>query len=109
MKRIFTAFFIALLLIPQIPSFADSNSGFVKPIVRDAQSDESTYFITTDRYSNGYQTNDLGGVDTSKSNSGNSQSEIGWLNGCDLKGIKKYFTKIKQTGITFIRTNPQNC
>ena len=106
MKRIVTAFFVALLLIPQVNSFADSNSGFVKPIVRDAQSDESTYFIMTDRYSNGDPTNDLGGIDSSKYISGYSPSEIGWWHGGDFKGIKNNLATIKQMGFTSIWITP---
>ena len=97
---------VALLLIPQATSYADVNSGFVKPVVRDAQSDESTYFIMTDRYSNGDPTNDLGGAAESKYVSGYSPSEIGWWHGGDFKGITNNLTRIKQMGFTSIWITP---
>ena len=106
MKSGYIPCLVALLLIPQTTSFADANSGFVKPVVRDSQSDESVYFIMTDRYSNGDPTNDLGGVDGSKYVTGYSPSEIGWWHGGDFKGITNNLATIKQMGFTSIWITP---
>jgi glycosidase len=95
-----------LVLFSQAPSFADINSKLVKPVIRDAQSDESTYFIMTDRYENGDQSNDFGGANQSKSVSGFSPSEIGWWHGGDFKGITKNLETIKQMGFTSIWITP---
>jgi len=74
--------------------------------VRDAQSDESTYFIMTDRYENGDPSNDQGGLTPEKRISGYSPSEIGWWHGGDFKGITKNLSVIKDMGFTSIWITP---
>ena len=106
MKFRFIPVLALLVLFSQAPSFADINSKLVKPVIRDAQSDESTYFIMTDRYENGDQSNDFGGANQSKSVSGFSPSEIGWWHGGDFKGITKNLETIKQMGFTSIWITP---
>jgi glycosidase len=78
----------------------------VKPVIRDAQSDESTYFIMTDRYENGDTSNDFGGPVQLKNISGFSPSEIGWWHGGDFKGITKNLNTIKDLGFTSIWITP---
>ena len=106
MKFRFIPVLAVIVLLSQTPSFADVNSKFVKPVVRDAQSDESTYFIMTDRYENGDPSNDFGGADQSMLISGFSPSEIGWWHGGDFKGITKNLKTIKQMGFTSIWITP---
>jgi glycosidase len=93
-------------LAPQNISWATDNSKLIKPVVRDAQSDESTYFIMTDRYENGDTSNDFGGPVQLKNISGFSPSEIGWWHGGDFKGITKNLNTIKDLGFTSIWITP---
>ena len=53
MRKALLALLLVICLAPQNISWATDNSKLAKPVVRDAQSDESTYFIMTDRYENG--------------------------------------------------------
>ena len=98
------ALFLALLTTSN--SFAQGNSDLVKPVIRGAQSDESVYFIMTDRFENGDTSNDYGGVDKSKSVSGFSPEETGWWHGGDFKGITKRLDYIKGMGFTSIWITP---
>ena len=98
------ALFLALLTTSN--SFAQGNSDLVKPVIRGAQSDESVYFIMTDRFENGDTSNDYGGVDKSKSVSGFSPEETGWWHGGDFRGITKRLDYIKGMGFTSIWITP---
>ena len=95
-----------LALVTTSNSFAQGNSDLVKPVIRGAQSDESVYFIMTDRFENGDTGNDYGGVDKSKSVSGFSPEETGWWHGGDFKGITKRLDYIKGMGFTSIWITP---
>jgi glycosidase len=105
-----TAFFsviaLFLALVTTSNSFAQGNSDLVKPVIRSAQSDESVYFIMTDRFENGDTSNDYGGADKSKSVSGFSPEETGWWHGGDFKGITKRLDYIKGMGFTSIWITP---
>lgn len=74
--------------------------------MRGPQSDESVYFIMTDRFENGDTSNDYGGTDKSKSVSGFSPEETGWWHGGDFKGITKHLDYIKGMGFTSIWITP---
>ena len=87
-------------------SYAQVNSEFIKPMVRGPQSDESVYFIMTDRFENGDTRNDYGGLDKSKSVSGFSPEETGWWHGGDFKGITERLDYIKSMGFTSIWITP---
>ncbi|MSW30893.1 MAG: hypothetical protein F2848_02100, partial [Actinobacteria bacterium] len=52
-SRTLTGIFVAIALLTTSTSYAQVNSEFVKPVVRGPQSDESVYFIMTDRFENG--------------------------------------------------------
>ena len=87
-------------------SYAEVNSDFIKPVIRGPQSDESVYFIMTDRYENGDTSNDYGGTDKSMSVSGYVPEDIGWWHGGDFKGITKRLDYIKSMGFTSLWITP---
>ena len=68
MKKVsfFSVFVISLALATSSTAFAQPNSKFIKPVVRGPQSDESVYFIMTDRFENGDTSNDYGGSNKSR-------------------------------------------
>ena len=74
--------------------------------MRGPQSDESVYFIMTDRFENGDVSNDYGGADKSMSVSGYAPDDIGWWHGGDFKGITKRLEYIKSMGFTSIWITP---
>ena len=75
-------------------------------MVRGPQSDESVYFIMTDRFENGDISNDYGGTDKSMSVSGYVPEDIGWWHGGDFKGITKRLDYIKSMGFTSLWITP---
>jgi glycosidase len=102
----FSAIAISLALSSSSSSFAQTNSEFIKPAVRGAQSDESVYFIMTDRFENGDKGNDYGGTEKSLAISGYAPEDIGWWHGGDFKGITKRLDYIKSMGFTSIWITP---
>ena len=87
-------------------SYAQVNSEFIKPMVRGPQSDESVYFIMTDRFENGDSSNDYGGSNQSLSVSGFAPEDIGYWHGGDFKGLTKRLDYIKSMGFTSIWITP---
>ena len=87
-------------------SYAQVNSEFIKAMVRGPQSDESVYFIMTDRFENGDSSNDYGGSSQSLSVSGFAPEDIGYWHGGDFKGLTKRLDYIKSMGFTSIWITP---
>ena len=87
-------------------SYAQVNSEFIKPMVRGPQSDESVYFIMTDRFENGDSSNDYGGSNQSLPVSGFAPEDIGYWHGGDFKGLTKRLDYIKSMGFTSIWITP---
>ena len=87
-------------------SFAEVKSDFIKPVIRGPQSDESVYFVMTDRFENGDTSNDYGGSDKSVSVSGYLPDDIGWWHGGDFKGLTKRLDYIKSMGFTSLWITP---
>jgi glycosidase len=89
------------------PTVADvSTSTLFAPTVRGAQSNESVYFVMTDRFENGDSSNDFGGATDGRYASGYVPDEIGWWHGGDFKGITKRINYIKDMGFTSIWITP---
>ena len=87
-------------------SYAQVNSEFIKAMVRGPQSDESVYFIMTDRFENGDSRNDYGGSNQSLPVSGFAPEDIGYWHGGDFKGLTKRLDYIKSMGFTSIWITP---
>ena len=87
-------------------SYAEVKSDFIKPVIRGPQSDESVYFVMTDRFENGDTSNDYGGTDKSISVSGYLPDDIGWWHGGDFKGLTKRLDYIKSMGFTSLWITP---
>ncbi len=87
-------------------SYAQVNSEFIKPMVRGPQSDESVYFVMTDRFENGDSSNDYGGSNQSLPVSGFAPEDIGYWHGGDFKGLTKRLDYIKSMGFTSIWITP---
>jgi glycosidase len=83
-----------------------STSALFAPTVRGAQSNESVYFVMTDRFENGDSSNDFGGTTEGRYASGYVPDEIGWWHGGDFKGITKRINYIRDMGFTSIWITP---
>jgi glycosidase len=103
---VFSAITISLVLATTSISYAQVNSEFIKPMVRGPQSDESVYFIMTDRFENGDSSNDYGGSNQSLPVSGFAPEDIGYWHGGDFKGLTKRLDYIKSMGFTSIWITP---
>jgi glycosidase len=98
---------LVLALVLATPTVADvSTSALFAPAVRGAQSNESVYFVMTDRFENGDSSNDFGGATEGRYASGYVPDEIGWWHGGDFKGITKRINYIRNMGFTSIWITP---
>ena len=89
------------------PAFAATDySSLSKPVLRTSQSDESIYFIMTDRFENGDTSNDFGGLTQGDSASGYAPADIGGWHGGDFKGVTQRLDYIKAMGFTSIWITP---
>jgi glycosidase len=107
MKKVIALFTIAALGISAAGSSAAQNiAALATNIARGAQSDESAYFVMTDRYANGDTTNDNGGVKAGAFDSGFEPSDYGMFHGGDFKGITNSLDRLKKLGFTSIWVTP---
>jgi glycosidase len=89
------------------PAFsAPDYSSLAKPVLRTPQSDESIYFIMTDRFENGDPANDYAELPRGDKSSGYAPSDIGGWHGGDFKGITQRLDYIKSMGFTSIWITP---
>ena len=85
---------------------AENIAGLATKIYRGAQSDESAYFVMTDRYANGDPTNDRGGSKAGSQENGFDPSDYGMFHGGDFKGLTNSLDRIKNLGFTSIWITP---
>jgi len=87
-------------------SAAENIAALATNIARGAQSDESAYFVMTDRYANGDKTNDNGGQKADSYESGYDPTDTGAFHGGDFKGLTNSLDRIKKLGFTSIWVTP---
>ncbi|WP_432460656.1 alpha-amylase family glycosyl hydrolase [Agarivorans sp. QJM3NY_25] len=68
--------------------------------------DEVVYFVLPDRFYNGDQDNDLGGLEGTIYQHSFNPSDTGYYHGGDLKGLQQKLDYIQQLGITAIWMSP---
>ena len=77
------------------------------PVVRGDLSNQSVYFVMTDRYANGDATNDLAGLTGAPvSQSGFDPSSPAYFHGGDFKGLTAHLPYIKSLGFTSLWVTP---
>lgn len=107
MKRkisLLTATFLALSLTG---SYAAENvAALFSPIARGAQSDESAYFVITDRFANGSTANDFGGFATDTYESGFDDTSDVKYHGGDFLGMAEKLPYLKGLGFTSVWVTP---
>ena len=107
MKKFIALFTIATLGISAAGSSAAQNiAALATNVARGAQSDESAYFVMTDRYANGDTSNDNGGLKAGSYDSGFDPSNYGMFHGGDFKGITNSLDRLKKLGFTSIWITP---
>ena len=107
MKKAIALFTLAILGFSVTGGSAAENiAALATNIARGAQSDESAYFVMTDRYANGDKTNDNGGQKPDSYESGFDPSDNGAFHGGDFKGITNSLDRLKKLGFTSIWVTP---
>jgi len=97
---------ITLTILP-LPTMASENfETLFRPAIRGDQSDESVYFVMTDRFENADPSNDNGGATEGKFTGGYLPNDIGWWHGGDFVGLKNRIPYIKKMGFTSIWITP---
>jgi glycosidase len=64
------------------------------------------YFVMPDRYANGLQSNDLGGLKGPRAETGFDPTDTGYYHGGDLKGLAEHLQRIKDLGFTALWITP---
>jgi len=107
MKKVVALVTLAILGISVTGGSAAENiAALATNIARGAQSDESAYFVMTDRYANGDKTNDNGGQKPDSYESGFDPSDNGAFHGGDFKGLTNSLDRLKKLGFTSVWVTP---
>ncbi len=83
-----------------------SDAALVADPVRQPGSDEVFYFVMTDRFANGDETNDEGGLTGDRLTTGFDPTDKGFYNGGDLAGLRDQLDYIDGLGTTAIWLTP---
>lgn len=97
---------ISVALMPAPISASESFENLFRPAIRGDQSNESVYFVMTDRFENANPSNDNGGAEAGKLTGGYLPNDIGWWHGGDFEGLKNRISYIKKMGFTSIWITP---
>lgn len=107
MKRVaICALLLGSLLSTSQSGAAEDLSSLWRPVARGALSDDSIYFVMTDRFENGNAANDEAGIGGGRLGSGFDPSDIGYFHGGDFVGLTKRLDYIKELGFTSIWITP---
>ena len=85
---------------------ADNFASLATPIARGSQSDESAYFVMTDRFFNGDASNDAGGMKADSFESGFNPASDVMYHGGDFKGMTAKLDYLKNLGFTSVWITP---
>ncbi|MFD6135319.1 pullulanase-type alpha-1,6-glucosidase [Isoptericola sp. NPDC060257] len=83
-----------------------TDADLVVPPVRQAGSDERFYFVMTDRFANGDDSNDTGGSDGDRLDHGFDPTDKGFYQGGDIAGLRERLDYIEGLGTTAIWLTP---
>ena len=107
MKKILLSGLISGALALTSQSFAAEDfTSLWKPVARGALSDDSIYFVMTDRFENGNSANDEAGIGDGRLGSGYDPTDIGYYHGGDFAGLTQRLDYIKGLGFTSIWITP---
>ncbi|GAB3160646.1 hypothetical protein GCM10027059_09080 [Myceligenerans halotolerans] len=97
---------IALTPLDLAGGYTEADDALVTPPVRQPGSDERFYFVMTDRFANGDQSNDEGGLDGGPLETGFDPTDKGFYQGGDLAGLAQHLDYIEGLGTTAIWLTP---
>lgn len=93
-------------LLLSVPTSSAENLPLFKPIARGALSQDSIYFVMTDRFANGNPKNDNAFVPGVREINGLDKSDIGYWHGGDFVGLTEKLPYIKGLGFSAIWITP---
>ena len=93
-------------LLLSVPTSSAENLPLFKPIARGALSQDSIYFVMTDRFANGNPKNDTAFVPGVREINGLDKSDIGYWHGGDFVGLTEKLPYIKGLGFSAIWITP---
>lgn len=106
LKRLSLAIFCFLLIGTAASYSAENFSSLATTVKRSALSQESIYFVMTDRFENGDKKNDTAGLSTFRLTSGWDSSDPAWWHGGDFKGLQSRLPYIQSMGFSAIWITP---
>src|SRR5918999_2258812 len=83
-----------------------AGSGHARHSLRAPVTGESFYFVIADRFENGREDNDLGGLPADRLVSGFDPTHTGFYHGGDLEGLRQRLDYIRPPGATAIWLTP---
>jgi len=86
--------------------YTAADDALVADPVHQAGSDEQFYFVMTDRFANGETSNDTGGIDGDRLETGFDPTDKGFYHGGDLVGLHERLDYIEDLGTTAIWLTP---
>lgn len=101
-----TAQRVGLELLSMDGAYSAADDAIIAPPVRQAGSDESFYFVMTDRFANGDESNDLGGLEGDRLTTGFDPTDKGFYHGGDIAGIRENLDYIAGLGTSAIWFTP---
>lgn len=105
-KIVISGLLAASIVLSNQSQAAEDLTKLWKPVARGALSDESIYFVMTDRFENGNPSNDEAGIGGGRLGSGYDPSDIGYYHGGDFAGLMQRLDYIKSLGFTSIWVTP---
>ena len=105
MRRLVAASLLLSLTFAYSGSATDLTSLF-RPTIRGGAANSQVYFVMTDRFFNGDQSNDLGGLTGFSGVTGFDPRDPGYFHGGDLKGLTEKLDYIKNLGFNSIWITP---
>ena len=106
MKRFITALITFAVLSTTSAISAENIASLASNSKRSGLSQESIYFVMTDRFENGDKTNDTAGLSTFRLTSGWDSSDPAWWHGGDFKGLQERLPYIQSMGFSAIWITP---
>ncbi|UZN02100.1 pullulanase-type alpha-1,6-glucosidase [Cellulomonas sp. S1-8] len=86
--------------------YTDADAAIVAEPVRDPGAGEQFYFVLTDRFANGQEANDTGGLTGDRLVTGLDPSDKGFYHGGDLAGLRAQLDYVEGLGTTAIWLTP---
>jgi len=86
--------------------YSENDADLVSTPVRQAGSGEQFYFVMTDRFANGSEANDNGGLDGDRLSTGYDPTNKGFYHGGDIAGLRSKLDYIQGLGTSAIWLTP---